>query len=138
MKQFCINGHDKEILGRTKDRHCAECTRISVREWSRRNKEKVKLRNRLYSKNNPNRQREISLRRYYGITLGEYNRLFLSQNGCCAICNIHQSLLKKRLFVDHDHTTKEIRGLLCSKCNFLIGQANDSPTLLTNAIKYLT
>lgn len=35
----------------------------------------------------------------------------------CAICNKPSSAFKKRLSVDHNHTTNKIRGLLCYRCN---------------------
>ena len=55
----------------------------------------------------------------------------------CATCGIHQSELKKSLSVDHNHKTGKIRGLLCSKCNFGIGQFNDDLKLIDSVKKYL-
>jgi hypothetical protein len=78
------------------------------------------------------------LKEMYGITVEDYNCLYQAQNGCCKICGISQLKLRKKLFVDHCHKTKYIRGLLCQKCNFLIGLANDSPKHLNLAINYLT
>jgi Recombination endonuclease VII len=43
----------------------------------------------------------------------------------------------KQLSVDHDHFTDQVRKLLCSKCNFLLGLANDDTTFLQKAIDYL-
>jgi hypothetical protein len=77
------------------------------------------------------------LKAEYGITLDDYNKMFADQSGCCAICNIHASSLKKPLCVDHCHTTGNIRGLLCSECNLAIGKFKDNITNLHNAIKYL-
>ncbi|MBA3357418.1 MAG: hypothetical protein H0U18_16060 [Pyrinomonadaceae bacterium] len=42
-----------------------------------------------------------------------------------------------RLMVDHDHKTWAIRGLLCCRCNSVIGYAKDNPETLRNAISYL-
>lgn len=53
----------------------------------------------------------------YNVTRKQYNALFTEQEGCCKICGIHQVELKKRLGVDLDKSTGEIRGLLCGKCN---------------------
>ena len=49
------------------------------------------------------------------ITLLEYARLLEKQKGKCAICDTYPK--KKRLAVDHDHETGQIRGLLCGTCN---------------------
>lgn len=77
------------------------------------------------------------LKQRYGISIDEYNVIFEEQNGCCAICKIHQSELKISLSVDHSHETGENRGLLCGKCNRGIGFLNDSIENLEGAISYL-
>lgn len=77
------------------------------------------------------------LKRLYGITPEEYKIIFSLQDGCCAICSRNQSILKKRLSVDHDHATGEIRGLLCDACNRGIGLLKDSIDNLKFAILYL-
>ena len=43
-----------------------------------------------------------------------------------------------KAFVDHCHDTKKVRGLLCAKCNTLLGMAKDDVSILQNAITYLT
>lgn len=77
------------------------------------------------------------LKRKFGLSLDDYNDLFESQKGKCAICGRHQSELKRSLYVDHDHVTKRVRGLLCYNCNSLLGQAKDSIANLQHAIEYL-
>lgn len=73
----------------------------------------------------------------YGITFETYNQLLQLQDESCSICGVHQTELKKRLCVDHCHTTSEVRGLLCSNCNTALGKFKDDIKLLTKAIKYL-
>lgn len=77
--------------------------------------------------------------RKYGITLEEYNKIFEKQNGCCAICRQHQSELKKKLAIDRNHNTGEVRGLLCDNCNHGLGMfhTDNGIDLLKKAIKYL-
>jgi hypothetical protein len=74
----------------------------------------------------------------YGITLEEYEGMYYNQNGKCAICKKDYQLGgSKGLFVDHDHETMEVRGLLCRNCNSAIGQLRECKHILTEAIKYL-
>lgn len=82
--------------------------------------------------------RRARLKYVYGITEDEYNTLFDKQHGCCAICGVHQSQLTRRLHIDHDHQTGEIRGLLCMKCNRALGYFDDSIDHMTIAIQYLS
>ena len=62
------------------------------------------------------------------------------QNGVCAICGNPETATShgtiRRLSVDHDHETGEVRGLLCSKCNFALGLFY-SEGLLNSAKDYL-
>ena len=85
-------------------------------------------------------QYEHHIKYFYGLSLDEYNALKASQDGKCAICRQEAA----RLFVDHIHDTngvsrkgKRVRGLLCSKCNLLIGHAKESVIILAEAIRYL-
>lgn len=74
--------------------------------------------------------RERHLRLKYGITLEQYNELLSGQNDCCAICERHKDEFKINLAVDHNHSTGEVRGLLCSYCNHrVIGRHRDGELL---------
>ena len=77
------------------------------------------------------------LRVEYGITPEEYQALLDGQAHCCAICGGEANPQGKRLSVDHDHTTGQIRGLLCGSCNNLLGLAYDRPEILRSAAAYL-
>jgi hypothetical protein len=77
-----------------------------------------------------------SLERNYGITPEVYEQLLILQDGRCAICLTRPR--KRRLAVDHDHETGEVRGLLCTRCNHgILGKAHDSAEMLTRAAAYL-
>lgn len=80
--------------------------------------------------------RDYQLRRSYGLTRVEYEQMLEQQDGKCAICGAECST-GRRLAVDHDHITGQIRGLLCSNCNLGIGKFHDSVELLKEAIRYL-
>jgi len=77
------------------------------------------------------------LKKRYGISIDDYNDLYNQQNGCCAICGIHQSQLSSALGVDHCHTTKIIRGLLCHRCNLALGLVKNDIDILKKMINYL-
>ena len=80
--------------------------------------------------------RHIQWELKYGITKEEYERLLTDQNGVCAICHEPEQVWQG-LSVDHDHETGKVRGLLCHKCNPLLGYARDNVNILENAINYL-
>lgn len=81
--------------------------------------------------------RRIKLYKNYGISLEDYSKLEDFQKYSCAICNKNKNNLNRGLFVDHCHTSKNVRGLLCNDCNLSIGFLNDDVNLLNSAIKYL-
>lgn len=71
----------------------------------------------------------------YGLGPGRYAELLAIQGGTCAICQ-RATGRARRLAVDHDHDTNEVRGLLCGPCNYtLIGRYDAAA--LTRAIAYL-
>ena len=66
------------------------------------------------------------------------NITIVDQNFCCAICGKHEKdCSKQKLYVDHDHDTKQVRGLLCSRCNSAIGLFDESVEKLSNAVRFL-
>jgi len=77
---------------------------------------------------------EKSLKRFYKMTLEDYNKMFSEQGGICAICKIKK---EGRLYVDHCHNTQAVRGLLCRECNLGIGFLKDNVDFLKSAIEYL-
>jgi hypothetical protein len=81
-------------------------------------------------------QHDHHLKHRYKITREDYNRMLKDQNGVCAIC--HKTCRKnERLSVDHCHATEVVRGLLCSRCNHVIGLMEDSLENLTSAASYI-
>lgn len=94
-----------------------------------------------YQANHPERvkihRRKRALSRY-GLTLADYDRILAGQEGACAICYTDTpGGPGGRFAVDHDHATGVVRGLLCSRCNFVLGYAKEDPDVLSRAIQYL-
>lgn len=87
--------------------------------------------------------REWTLNRKYNIGKVEYDALLKSQNGVCAICSEAETFINKKtgklqeFSVDHDHKTGTVRGLLCVRCNRMLGYGRDDRNIILRAIDYL-
>jgi hypothetical protein len=88
-------------------------------------------------KYNPLARKKHKLKYNYGITLEEYNAKLEEQLGVCAICKGDKPGGNGDFYVDHNHTTGQVRGLLCHWCNFMIGQSKENPEILSAGIDYL-
>lgn len=100
-------------------------------ERKRRNaKNRRPAQNRLY-------QKRANLKRWYGIDMREYFRLYGTQEGRCKICN-NEPPEGKALCVDHCHSAGHVRALLCPNCNFGLGHFRDNPDVLRAAAEYVT
>lgn len=100
------------------------CCKGCYNQYRKLNSYDPKERNKLYQKKTK-----------YGLSEEEYKHLFVKQNNKCAICG--ESFNSVIPVVDHNHNTDIVRGLLCSKCNTLLGMAKDNISILENAIIYL-
>lgn len=85
------------------------------------------------------------LKRHFGISLEEYTQMLTEQGGHCATCDytpptdvIHGDVKNRKLAVDHNHATGAIRGLLCNRCNIVLGLVKDSPIILEQLVRYLS
>jgi len=107
------------------------------KDYSIINRLKISQQRRQFRNNNKDKIRDQKLKCTYNISSIEYSKLFNKQNGCCAICDKHQSDFKYNLCVDHDHKTGKIRGLLCNECNRGIGYLKDNPNLLNKGATYI-
>jgi hypothetical protein len=77
-------------------------------------------------------ERTYHLRRRYGITAREVDRMLADQGGLCAICRAAPAA-----HVDHDHATNAVREMLCFHCNGGLGQFRDDPAVLRAAARYV-
>jgi hypothetical protein len=76
------------------------------------------------------------VQRVYGLEPGQYAEILAAQGGKCAICQ-RATGRSKRMAVDHCHATGEVRGILDSVCNRLLGVARDNPEFFRRAADYL-
>lgn len=100
------------------------------KKYYEKNKEKIIEHNRIaYYKYRQDYQRM----KMYGMSEQDYLDMYNEQEGCCLICHRYYD----RLCIDHCHSKGVVRGLLCYRCNIMLGHAHDDILLLTNAIIYL-
>ncbi len=149
MKTHCKIGHEFTVEntytypnGERACRTCRDAHRVN-RQTNRtpEKKEHDKIVNKRSRIKNDARikqyEKGAKLHRMYGVTLEQYNEKFEQQGGRCIICQAHQSELKYSLCVDHNHDTGEVRDLLCSKCNSLLGYCREDIGIMETAIEYL-
>ena len=70
------------------------------------------------------------------LTYEEYLQMLQDQSGLCKLCG-NTNLGGQALSVDHDHSTGKIRGLLCFKCNFIVGTIEKNLDKYTEIMVYL-
>lgn len=126
---------------------CSHCTKAASKEYAQSNPARTNEYNREYYAANRTRERiRVRLQRY-GLTQEQYSTLWADHAGGCAICYIalldvgdYESGNKRpdnACCIDHCHSTGKVRGLLCIKCNLMLGYARDSSTILQAGIEYL-
>jgi Recombination endonuclease VII len=119
----CKLNKNREDFGKDPTRHCQinYWCKSCINERQRENYPKHAL-----------KYRERHLKKTYNLDLKTFNSLVESQNNRCKICK-----QEKELYVDHDHITGKIRGLLCCHCNNGLGNFKDNREFLLNAYNYL-
>ena len=81
------------------------------------------------------RERSGHLMRKFGITIEQYELMLEAQGGICAICG--RTPREISLHVDHDHSSGQIRALLCFPCNNALADLQEDPRVVANALGYL-
>jgi Autographiviridae endonuclease VII len=131
---------------------CRSCTAARRKAWYEANRQREVDRVRAWQEANPERyaerqreyresgrkaiaNRKSHLKRKYGLTVEQYEAMLDAQGGVCFICRETPGDLP--LHVDHDHTTGDVRGLLCIRCNNALGLFQESPALFQAAADYL-
>ncbi len=121
-----------------------EKVRAARRRYREAHKQEMRERRRLRLRTDPHyREREHARgrewqrrKRYdkvYRILVVDYDAMRQRQNGACAICKRSG----RALCVDHCHACGKVRGLLCGKCNSVLGFCGDSRAHLLAAATYL-
>jgi len=110
--------------------YCNTCLYEKHRAWTTNNPDRISD----YRDRDPWTLVKRCARR--GITPEQLVDRYERQECCCAICKDEIKLVDSA--IDHNHNTGEFRGVLCKQCNRALGMFKDSPTVLQNAIEYLS
>lgn len=155
-KPFCDKHNVEKLKDKNNKNHCKFCHAERVKRYRHENKEVVLEKTREWRESNREQAREYT-RKYrrekteqyihaklmnkFGISYEDYQSMLVYSNYKCEICLKEEVRIirgkKVRLGVDHCHESKKIRGILCFKCNVLLGNCNDDIQILQSAIEYL-
>lgn len=133
----CGNCGAAKVLLRSGGARCLSCHNRWGREY--------------YHKSEVRRQKQQAayVVRKYGLSMDLLKAMLESQNGRCAICRKiwaeckaakrvrHGAMFLHYLYVDHDHQSGRVRGLLCNACNTAIGRLEEDPSRFDAAASYL-
>lgn len=108
---------------------CRPCKRAAWSEWAKTEAGKAA-------------KRRGVLKRSFGLTPEQYQRMHDEQGGVCAICRRAETMTHFKgklldLSVDHDHATGRVRALLCAACNAAIGLLQECPERMRAAADYI-
>lgn len=123
-------------------KHSQRCPACSIRQKAmvkaariERDKYKVLPTKRELAEKEWNRKRKLN-NKPWGISFAEYEVFVAKQEGKCSIC-LTIPPEGQSLFVDHDHTTEQFRGIICHWCNAMLGYAKDNPATLRRGATYV-
>lgn len=109
--------------------YCKSCEYIRLRNWVSNNKNKYKL-----------IQRKCKLKNSFKLSEEQFVNLINDQDNLCAVCRINIPTQ-----IDHDHSCclkiptcgNCIRGVVCKRCNILLGYLETDKNILQLALIYL-
>lgn len=78
--------------------------------------------------------RDARLRRLYGVTEVEWNRVLKFQGGGCAVCG--RTGVTRSLHTDHRHEDGLFRGILCARHNIALREGQ-TPEALRKMADYM-
>lgn len=123
---------------RSNSKYCSK--KCGMVYWRSENAEK--LREQAFNKYHDNNE-AIRAKRFeakYGITVEQRDAMYADQEGKCLVCEQHMTWDHRKgntVHVDHCHTSGEVKGLLCSKCNTAAGLLGENPKIAASLVQYL-
>lgn len=113
----------------------SEYSREKAKAWRLANPERVKA-HRAENRGKNYRQEVV---RKYGVHYEWFDTQYEKQQGRCAICHLEFKWSSKQdtPHVDHCHESMAVRGILCNRCNTVLGLCRDNQGLLEEMARYI-
>ena len=130
--------HRKEVAKRMKAyyaKHQEECKARATTLYHANRKE-IDMKRRAYRLAHREELRAYKRLKKYGLSELGFNDLIKKQSGACAICR-EKTWGCRGPQVDHDHITGRVRGILCQRCNLVLGAMKDDYNIARAIIVYL-
>lgn len=154
----CREEKPVDAFYKSRGARCKTCVLAANREWRRKNPKKHAAQNARWRARNPDAALAMSrrndarrpardpddayianIKRLYGLSREDYQKLYDGQSGRCASCKDDEpaNCSRRFLHVDHCHETGRVRGLLCLACNVALGKLRDDPARIRALLDYI-
>lgn len=150
-KQLPISGFYMRSGGKLHHSACKICERAMAKDWYERNKDKATAKVRDWRERNAdavkqyrseNRRKHYlqEVVRKYDVDPAWFDEQMQKQGGSCACCRRDFAWGKKQTtpHVDHCHESQKVRGILCNRCNTVLGLCQDDKNLLSALARYVS
>lgn len=117
----------RENSKKYREAHLEECKKRELETWKKK-------------KDTPEykfKRKVALLKKNYNLTYNQFLNLLTFQNNKCFICEQHLTENDKFTHIDHNHSTGEIRGILCSQCNWFMSKIDTVKNCLENLNNYV-
>ena len=103
-----------------------------------KNRDKHLAQKKEYEKTYAERRAIITLMRKYNLTEPSAKEFYLDSMKSCDCCKVEWNPLihTRRFAIDHNHSTGNIRGILCHPCNTSLGLLEESTDKMKQLIFY--
>lgn len=129
--------HEEQLFFKDGKKRCSRCKEIfPLNSFYMAHKETTKLTSQCKTCS-----QFTTIKRRYNLS-ESFIREYLKKNKFqCEICSKQLGYPTdtnlQTFYIDHDHITNKFRGILCQKCNTLLGYANDDIKIFESCINYL-
>lgn len=148
LKSLDQFGNDKKKADKLRT-HCKSCNSKAYKDWYYSDVDNSRAVSQNWRDTNKQKRKEIwqdyylqdkasKLKKNYGIEYEDYLLMLEDQNFKCLTCNSDFSkMASRKIHLDHNHSTGEIRGILCHNCNIALGLLKEDIAVLKRMILYI-